>query len=334
MRPSEPPISFSVFAWPRPRLDHDPFPLREAAPAGSVGATDASFSATAALAEVAKTETYTRAYAESNGFLTQYSDGERLIGACALGPEAGEWLQQATLAIRARVPLDVLRDTIQPFPTFSEIYVAALEAPRRDRRRARTGRGGIGMSALATTEPAGPGGTSAGPAVLVSLHSTTGVALIATESASMVGFLDGYVVNVAVPAIGRDLGASVTTLQWSLTAYLVTVASLLLVSGALADRFGRATPARDRAARDARVLGVVRGGALGRRADRGSGAHRRRGRAEQPGPAQRHPARVRSCARHRDLGGLATLGTTVGPYAAGRWSTTRPGGTCSCSTSR
>ena len=59
-----------------------------------------------------------------NGFLTLLSDGERLTGAYALGPEAGEWLQQATLAIRARVPLDVLRDTIQPFPTFSEIYIA------------------------------------------------------------------------------------------------------------------------------------------------------------------------------------------------------------------
>ena len=39
----------------------------------------------------------------------------------------GEWLQQATLAIRARVPVAVLRDTIQPFPTFSEIYVPALK---------------------------------------------------------------------------------------------------------------------------------------------------------------------------------------------------------------
>ena len=86
------------------------------------------FSATAALTEVAKTATYTRAYAESNGFLTLLSDGERLTGAYALGPEAGEWLQQATLAIRARVPLEVLRDTIQPFPTFSEIYVDALNA--------------------------------------------------------------------------------------------------------------------------------------------------------------------------------------------------------------
>ncbi len=96
--------------------------------AASVGATEARFSATTPVSEVAKTATYTRAYAESKGFLTLLSDGERLTGAYALGPEAGEWLQQATLAIRARVPLQVLRDVIQPFPTFSEIYVAALKA--------------------------------------------------------------------------------------------------------------------------------------------------------------------------------------------------------------
>lgn len=96
--------------------------------AAAVGATEAEFSATTPVSEVAKTATYTRAYAQSNGFLTVLSDGKRLTGAYALGPEAGEWLQQATLAIRARVPLQVLRDTIQPFPTFSEIYVAALKA--------------------------------------------------------------------------------------------------------------------------------------------------------------------------------------------------------------
>ena len=105
--------------------------------AAAVGAAEARFSATAPVSEVAKTATYTRAYAESNGFLTLLSDGERLTGAYALGPEAGEWLQQATLAIRARVPLDVLRDTIQPFPTFSEIYVAALKALRQEIAAAR-----------------------------------------------------------------------------------------------------------------------------------------------------------------------------------------------------
>ncbi|NJP35836.1 dihydrolipoyl dehydrogenase family protein [Micromonospora thermarum] len=96
--------------------------------AASVGATGARFAVTVPVNEVARTATYTRAYAESNGFLTLLSDGERLTGAYALAPEAGEWLQQATLAIRAQVPLAVLRDTIQPFPTFSEIYVAALNA--------------------------------------------------------------------------------------------------------------------------------------------------------------------------------------------------------------
>jgi pyruvate/2-oxoglutarate dehydrogenase complex dihydrolipoamide dehydrogenase (E3) component len=98
--------------------------------AAAVGAAEAPFSATAQLSEVAKTATYTHAYATSPGFLTLLSDGERLTGAYALGPEAGEWLQQATLAIRARVPLDVLRDVIQPFPTFSEIHAAALKVLR------------------------------------------------------------------------------------------------------------------------------------------------------------------------------------------------------------
>ena len=91
-----------------------------------MGATEAPYSGTMALSEVPKTATYTHAYAESNGFLTLLSDGERLTGAYALGPEAGEWLQQATLAIRAHVPVEVLSDTIQPFPSFSGIYDGAL----------------------------------------------------------------------------------------------------------------------------------------------------------------------------------------------------------------
>ncbi len=53
-----------------------------------------------------------------------------LVGAVAVGPEAGEWLGQLTLAIRAQVPIEVVADTIQPYPTFSELIhfaVAALE---------------------------------------------------------------------------------------------------------------------------------------------------------------------------------------------------------------
>ncbi|WP_138731540.1 dihydrolipoyl dehydrogenase family protein [Modestobacter excelsi] len=96
--------------------------------AAAVGRTDARFGATAMLSGVAKTAAYTRAYAHSNGFLTLLSDGRRLTGAYALGPEAGEWLQQATVAIRAGVPLEVLVDTIQPFPAFSEVYLDALKA--------------------------------------------------------------------------------------------------------------------------------------------------------------------------------------------------------------
>jgi dihydrolipoamide dehydrogenase len=98
--------------------------------AAAVGATEGRFAATVPVSEVAKMATYTHAFAESKGFLTLLSDGETLTGAYALGPEAGEWMQQATLAIRAQVPLDVLRDVIQPFPTFSEIYVAALKELR------------------------------------------------------------------------------------------------------------------------------------------------------------------------------------------------------------
>ena len=99
--------------------------------AAAVGASTGRYSATVPITEIAKIATYTRAYADDKGFITLLSDGEGLVGAYALGPEAGEWLQQATLAIRGHLPLDVLADTIQPFPTFSEIYVAALKTLRQ-----------------------------------------------------------------------------------------------------------------------------------------------------------------------------------------------------------
>ncbi|MGI8585234.1 MAG: dihydrolipoyl dehydrogenase family protein [Thermoleophilaceae bacterium] len=95
--------------------------------AAAVGESDGALTATVPVSGVPRAATYSRAYADSPGFLTLVSDGERLTGAYALGPEAGEWLQQATLAIRARVPLEVMQDTIQPFPTFSEIFLFGLE---------------------------------------------------------------------------------------------------------------------------------------------------------------------------------------------------------------
>ena len=92
----------------------------------AVGEAEGAKTGTAQLSGVARTSTFTRQYAEKPGFLTLVSDGEKLTGAYAVGPEAGEWLGQATLAVRAEVPLEVLRDTIQPFPTFSEAYLNAL----------------------------------------------------------------------------------------------------------------------------------------------------------------------------------------------------------------
>ena len=68
------------------------------------------------------------------GFVKLAADRARrvLVGAVAVGPEAGEWLGQLTLAIRAEVPVDLLLDTIQPYPTFSEaIFSAVLELDQR-----------------------------------------------------------------------------------------------------------------------------------------------------------------------------------------------------------
>jgi pyruvate/2-oxoglutarate dehydrogenase complex dihydrolipoamide dehydrogenase (E3) component len=94
--------------------------------AASVGEPEGAMTGHVELSGVARTSTYTRAYDTKPGFLTLVSDGERLTGAYALGPDAGEWLGQATLAIRAGVTVETMLDTIQPFPTFSEAYLEAL----------------------------------------------------------------------------------------------------------------------------------------------------------------------------------------------------------------
>ena len=91
----------------------------------AVGEIEGAQTGTGMLADLARTSTYAR-NGEQKGFLTLVSDGTKLTGAYAVGPEAGDWLGQATLAVRAGVPLDLLRDTIQPFPTFSEVFASAL----------------------------------------------------------------------------------------------------------------------------------------------------------------------------------------------------------------
>jgi EmrB/QacA subfamily drug resistance transporter len=65
------------------------------------------------------------------------------------------------------------------------------------------------------------------------------IALVATVAASGMASLDATVVNVALPHIGADLDASVSALQWVLTGYLLALASLILLGGALGDRYGR-----------------------------------------------------------------------------------------------
>lgn len=89
---------------------------------------------------------------------------------------------------------------------------------------------------------------SAGPGPLVALRSVTGVALIAaTVLASGVTSIDANVVKVAMPAIGRSLGASVSALQWTLTSYLLAVATLLLLAGSPGRSVRAAARAGDRA---------------------------------------------------------------------------------------
>jgi dihydrolipoamide dehydrogenase len=96
----------------------------------SVGDTSGEGAVTASwrLEDVARASTYAKP--ARPGFVKLFADAGRgvLVGAVVVGPEAGEWLGQLTLAVRAEVPVEVLQDTIQPFPTFSEaIFFAARE---------------------------------------------------------------------------------------------------------------------------------------------------------------------------------------------------------------
>jgi dihydrolipoamide dehydrogenase len=98
----------------------------------SVGRTDGEGAVTATwkVNQTARASTYERP--KRDGLLKVFADPERrvLVGAVAVGPEAGEWLGQLTLAIRAEVPVETIRDTIQPYPTFSEaVFFAVRDLP-------------------------------------------------------------------------------------------------------------------------------------------------------------------------------------------------------------
>jgi EmrB/QacA subfamily drug resistance transporter len=153
------------------------------------------------------------------------------------------------------------------------------------------------------------------------LRSPAGRALIAaTVLASMVGFLDAYMINVAVPAIGRDLPASVSEVQWVLTGYLVTLAGLLLLAGALADHFGP---------RPVLITGLVimlvaslgcavaptAPALIAARLVQGVG-----GALVVPSSLALLNGTLRGPDRARGIGiwaGISTLGTTLGPYGGG-----------------
>lgn len=74
----------------------------------------------------------------------------------------------------------------------------------------------------------------------ISLSSARGRWIVAaTVLGSALAMLDATVVNIALPAIGRDLGSGVTGLQWTVSGYTLTLASLILLGGSLGDRLGR-----------------------------------------------------------------------------------------------
>ena len=160
-----------------------------------------------------------------------------------------------------------------------------------------------------------------GDAPFVRYGSTTGRwVLAATVLGSGLAFLDGTVVNVALPAIAEDLDTELSGLQWTLDAYLVTLSALLLLGGSLGDLYGR---------RRMFVLGLIAftlasvlcGAAptiellIGARALQGAGAA-----LLVPGSLAIISASFHPDDRGRAVGawsGLAGISTAIGPFLGG-----------------
>lgn len=94
-----------------------------------------------------------------------------------------------------------------------------------------------------THRPIAPEGraalTAAGPAEAACAPEARPYVLAATIVASAMAFIDGSVVNIALPAIQRDLAADIADLQWVVNSYLLLLGALILVGGGLGDRIGR-----------------------------------------------------------------------------------------------
>jgi pyruvate/2-oxoglutarate dehydrogenase complex dihydrolipoamide dehydrogenase (E3) component len=96
----------------------------------SVGRTDGEGAVSSRREAASRHSTYERP--KRKLLVKLFADPERrvLVGATIVGPEAGEWLGQLTLAVRAETPVEILRETIQPYPTFSEaIHFAVRDLP-------------------------------------------------------------------------------------------------------------------------------------------------------------------------------------------------------------
>ena len=168
------------------------------------------------------------------------------------------------------------------------------------------------------TPAAAPAAPPAGPLRYASARGRW--VLLATVLGSAMASIDATVVGIALPAIGRDFHAGLASLQWVVTAYTLTLAGLLLLAGALGDRYGR---------RKVFVIGVIWfaiasalcGVApnapflIGARALQGVGAA-----LLTPGSLAILQASFRPEDRGRAIGawsGLSGVGTAIGPFLGG-----------------
>ncbi len=143
--------------------------------------------------------------------------------------------------------------------------------------------------------------------------------LLATVLGSGMALLDSTVVNVALPALARDLHADIAGLQWTVNAYTLTLAGFILLGGSLGDRFAAAgVPHRRGVVR--RRVGAVRAGPEHRDADRVAGLPRRRRGAAHPGSLAIIQASFAADDRPRAVGawsGFGGVAAAIGPFAGG-----------------